>query len=95
VTKQTTLQTRGCSSAGRAPALQAGGQGFEPPHLQKKSHLTLYRLLGFQVFATTVGRLRRERGCIFCIGFQQIILKLDAAQAGWVRAVRMRGNPIL
>ena len=24
---------RGCSSAGRAPALQAGGQGFEPPHL--------------------------------------------------------------
>ena len=23
----------GCSSAGRAPALQAGGQGFEPLHL--------------------------------------------------------------
>ena len=27
-------RTWGCSSAGRAPALQAGGQGFEPPHLQ-------------------------------------------------------------
>ena len=24
---------RGCSSAGRAPALQAGGQEFDPPHL--------------------------------------------------------------
>ena len=24
---------RGCSSAGRAPALQAGGQGFDSPHL--------------------------------------------------------------
>ena len=23
----------GCSSAGRAPALQAGGQGFDSPHL--------------------------------------------------------------
>ena len=23
----------GCSSVGRAPALQAGGQGFESPHL--------------------------------------------------------------
>ena len=23
----------GCSSAGRAPALQAGGQEFDPPHL--------------------------------------------------------------
>src|SRR5580700_3890993 len=36
VTKQTTLQMRGCSSAGRAPALQAGGQGFEPPHLHHR-----------------------------------------------------------
>ena len=25
----------GCSSAGRAPALQAGGQGFESPHLHQ------------------------------------------------------------
>ena len=26
---------RGCSSAGRAPALQAGGQRFESPHLHQ------------------------------------------------------------
>ncbi len=26
----------GCSSAGRAPALQAGGQEFDPPHLHQK-----------------------------------------------------------
>ena len=25
----------GCSSAGRAPALHAGGQEFEPPHLHQ------------------------------------------------------------
>ena len=27
----------GCSSVGRAPALQAGGQGFESPHLHENS----------------------------------------------------------
>ena len=27
---------RGCSSVGRAPALQAGGQGFESLHLHHK-----------------------------------------------------------
>ena len=27
--------TRGCSSAGRAPALQAGGQEFDSPHLHQ------------------------------------------------------------
>ena len=27
----------GCSSAGRAPALQAGGQEFDPPHLHHVS----------------------------------------------------------
>ena len=27
------LGTWGCSSAGRAPALHAGGQEFDPPHL--------------------------------------------------------------
>ena len=26
----------GCSSAGRAPALHAGGQEFNPPHLHHK-----------------------------------------------------------
>ena len=30
---QKETRKRGCSSAGRAPALQAGGHGFEPHHL--------------------------------------------------------------
>ena len=29
-------ETRGCSSAGRAPALQAGGHGFDSHHLHQK-----------------------------------------------------------
>jgi hypothetical protein len=33
-----TRQTGGCSSAGRAPALQAGGRRFEPAHLQGDTH---------------------------------------------------------
>ena len=28
---------RGYSSAGRAPALQAGGQEFDPPHLHQRA----------------------------------------------------------
>ena len=35
--KKATLGTWGCSSAGRAPALQAGGHGFEPHHLHQSS----------------------------------------------------------
>ena len=31
------LFIRGCSSAGRAPALQAGGQEFDPPHLHHRA----------------------------------------------------------
>ena len=30
-----THKIRGCSSAGRAPALHAGGQEFDPPHLHQ------------------------------------------------------------
>ena len=29
------MMIRGCSSVGRAPALQAGGQEFESPHLHQ------------------------------------------------------------
>ena len=32
-----TREIWGCSSAGRAPALQAGGQGFESLHLHQKN----------------------------------------------------------
>ena len=35
------ITTRGCSSAGRAPALQAGGQEFDSPQLHHgKQRLT-------------------------------------------------------
>ena len=30
------LRNWGCSSAGRAPALHAGGQEFDPPHLHQE-----------------------------------------------------------
>ena len=41
-----------CSSAGRAPALQAGGQGFEPPHVHQLptcnfNHLLVWLLCNF------------------------------------------------
>ena len=32
----------GCSSAGRAPALQAGGQEFNPPHLHQPDKKVRY-----------------------------------------------------
>ena len=32
---------RGCSSVGRAPALQAGGHGFESHHLHQKRELQI------------------------------------------------------
>ena len=34
-TRNLESDTRGCSSAGRAPALQAGGREFEPHHLHQ------------------------------------------------------------
>ena len=41
----------GCSSVGRAPALQAGGQGFESLHLHHKWNGQPYRLIAQQVRA--------------------------------------------
>ena len=35
--KAKATRKRGCSSAGRAPALQAGGHGFEPHHLHQSA----------------------------------------------------------
>ena len=37
---------RGCSSAGRAPALQAGGQEFDPPHLHSDIDFTVKVKIG-------------------------------------------------
>ena len=44
----------GCSSAGRAPALQAGGQEFDPPHLHQ-----IFRIL--HVFASLRTSVRDGR----------------------------------
>ena len=46
------LPTWGCSSVGRAPALQAGGQEFESLHLHAKHELC------------TNERTRRRRACM-------------------------------
>ena len=57
----------GCSSAGRAPALQAGGQGFESPQLHLKGlEPIIWAVLGLPAKArrwylfqcTVVGRVR-------------------------------------
>ena len=42
--KAKATRKRGCSSAGRAPALQAGGHGFEPHHLHHFSRQRRLRL---------------------------------------------------
>jgi hypothetical protein len=44
---------RGCSSAGRAPALQAGGRRFEPGHLHQDAFCSVRK---------NSGRRRRRRG---------------------------------
>ena len=37
VNNEVSTKIWGCSSAGRAPALQAGGQEFDPPHLHQRA----------------------------------------------------------
>ena len=61
--EKATLGTWGCSSAGRAPALQAGGHGFEPHHLHHptvsgpKDRGRAARVAG----QTPMGKIARER----------------------------------
>ena len=43
-----------CSSAGRAPALQAGGQGFESPHVHQPNSRSLNHLRYFFCCTTFV-----------------------------------------
>ena len=50
---------RGCSSDGRAPALHAGGQGFESPYLHQ---LEAGHRRGESAGATKVTRTRHRRG---------------------------------
>ena len=60
----------GCSSAGRAPALQAGGQGFESLHLHQKFserkisplHSSLFTLHSSQMKRRA--RRGRKRSCV-------------------------------
>jgi hypothetical protein len=47
-----TTQLWGCSSAGRAPALQAGGQRFEPAHL----HHLLFRYAESKLKSNIISR---------------------------------------
>ena len=39
----------GCSSVGRAPALQAGGQEFEPPQLHQHFYEGKLQLITIQI----------------------------------------------
>ena len=54
VKKRIPSKSWGCSSAGRAPALQAGGQEFDPPHLHhvslKKEKATRMLLVNHRAF---------------------------------------------
>ena len=45
----------GCSSAGRAPALHAGGHRFDPVHLHQRLEINGRRVVGFveEKFALT------------------------------------------
>ena len=58
--KAKATRKRGCSSAGRAPALQAGGHGFEPHHLHQSSRWE-DDLLIFDVFSREKGKKRKEQ----------------------------------
>ena len=55
-------QLRGRSSVGRAPALQAGGQGFESPYLHGSSNATIRTLkTTYQEMIILVNRVRHPR----------------------------------
>ena len=52
----------GYSSVGRAPALQAGGQGFESPYLHGSSNATIRTLkTTYQEMIILVNRVRHPR----------------------------------
>ena len=49
------LHPWGCSSAGRAPALHAGGQEFDPPHLHQVLQKTAVGSMGRTPNLTEMG----------------------------------------
>ena len=44
VNNEVSTKIWGCSSAGRAPALQAGGQEFDSPHLHQSAKAGIFRI---------------------------------------------------
>ena len=50
----------GCSSAGRAPALQAGGQEFDPPHLHHLAQLFVRNVFFLSLAYRCMRRRRRK-----------------------------------
>ena len=51
---------RGCSSVGRAPALQAGGHGFESHHLHQKFPKEI-SLIHFSLFTIHLVRMKKQK----------------------------------
>jgi hypothetical protein len=72
--------SRGLSSAGRAPALQAGGHRFDPDSLHQAGFYDMQRSVSVRTFLSapdSVGRLARP----FCASSQDLACKsADLAQ---------------
>jgi hypothetical protein len=51
----------GCSSAGRAPALQAGGQRFDPAHLHHSSFFTKGRVKHIENYIISEKQKQRSK----------------------------------
>ena len=65
VNNEVSTKIWGCSSAGRAPALQAGGQEFDSPHLhqfkQFHAHFAFFSQSCVPMYATTSKKKRTAR----------------------------------
>ena len=78
---QVGARIRGCSSVGRAPALQAGGQGFDSPHLHGDAHLRC------KYAVAIIDLLRRSNDFLFLENrITNLILKIFSA------TVSVKGN---
>ena len=62
------LGCRGCSSAGRAPALQAGGWRFESAHLHHRKRARVSRALPAMLFDNRIGRFSSDSQAIVLRG---------------------------
>ena len=71
----------GCSSAGRASALQAGGQGFEPPQLHHSSS---------PFDSETNGRASKELAIGFLYGIGRYNIEFNNSTSGRIRSLTDR-----